>query len=605
MCLILQRTYGITRAKCYQENDLPLKCTCNRDTLLQTEAQSFATWIEPEAIAFNIYSTHLGDCRMWSRLLEAAQGPAEPGAREGQRALASLRQARRALRDEATAQLPDENGGIPLKELDSFQSASSGNLFNLASAATTASAASAFLRPIGKGRQSRIQIPPASQETEIEKTKRENLQLQRQLIVVTAEAEATQKVVDILVEQGDQLRLEREAERCVSRASINAAADLEFEGRSTAEAFAASKLVWKAVHNAAMEHSKASAEKLTEAMRHKEEASAEAIEKIKRTCESAVQAATSSEKVALEAKAMLAQESKAREVADQLALTRAEELKNAQTQRNAALRDSESANRCAAQATAAAARVAQDAKKKTQLAETSIAHLREGLERETARADEATRRAAVAVKEAQAAVTASAMKTRSSATEEDKAPSKLDRPRFDGVVDQDEDESMVDTFVDDDDTTSVATEASLLDRGMSRDFSRGFSEVNKMVDCFVDEEPLPQFKHCKESDQQSDAGPVSRNGMVTPTGDDYRIATRSNTLDADFEEVDEEETPEEEDEPVAQRNIGQYLEDANQIEPSFERQISKFSPEEGEEIKQVWISPRAQEGNEDDAEFWE
>lgn len=76
---------------------------------------------------------------------------------------------------------------------------------------------------------------------------KEALLLKKHLIVVTAEAQATQKVVDILVDQGEQLRLERESMHVVSRSTLNAAAEIVDEARRKSIALMAENLTWKAI----------------------------------------------------------------------------------------------------------------------------------------------------------------------------------------------------------------------------------------------------------------------------------------------------------------------------------------------------------------------
>lgn len=77
--------------------------------------------------------------------------------------------------------------------------------------------------------------------------RKESLFLKKHLLVVKAEAQATQKVVDILVDQGEQLRLERESMHVVSKSTLNAAAEIVDEARHKSIAIMAEKMTWKAI----------------------------------------------------------------------------------------------------------------------------------------------------------------------------------------------------------------------------------------------------------------------------------------------------------------------------------------------------------------------
>lgn len=78
-------------------------------------------------------------------------------------------------------------------------------------------------------------------------------ELQRQLIRVSAEAEATQKVVDVLVETSEEVKLEKEALRVVSHSAMNAAEEILVISNNRIMDSTAQCIVWKSIATALMQ----------------------------------------------------------------------------------------------------------------------------------------------------------------------------------------------------------------------------------------------------------------------------------------------------------------------------------------------------------------
>lgn len=98
-----------------------------------------------------------------------------------------------------------------------------------------------------QSRPSQEGAAPLTLEGREEMWRKECLQIRKQLLVVSAEAEATQKVLTILVDQGDQLRLERESMHIVSRSTLNAASEIVDEYKLKSISLAAERVTWKAI----------------------------------------------------------------------------------------------------------------------------------------------------------------------------------------------------------------------------------------------------------------------------------------------------------------------------------------------------------------------
>jgi hypothetical protein len=187
---------------------------------------------------------------MWGRFLESV--PAQKAPSDNLRGLARLRAAPLPSRD-------TNAGPVPVGTNNTLEATSLGELH---ATTTVTSAATAFLRPVAKRRAAvEAATKPETLEDQCVKLKKENLALQRQVLLVGAEAEATQTVVDILVEQSDNLRLERESIRIVSRATMKAADELKDEYEGAAILFVTRSIVVKAIASAIIAEKRAELER--------------------------------------------------------------------------------------------------------------------------------------------------------------------------------------------------------------------------------------------------------------------------------------------------------------------------------------------------------
>lgn len=78
-------------------------------------------------------------------------------------------------------------------------------------------------------------------------------ELQKHLIRVSAEAEATQKVVDVLVDNAEELRQDREAMQLVCHATMNAVEEMQSHSDYMIISAKAQGLVWKGLATAMLE----------------------------------------------------------------------------------------------------------------------------------------------------------------------------------------------------------------------------------------------------------------------------------------------------------------------------------------------------------------
>lgn len=221
---------------------------------------------------------------MWSRFLESAQDneSGQPAAR----GLARMRTARPAPKaDTPPSRRLAAVGGSPdippeVRMATTEPSLKVTNLDELHATTTITQAAAAFLRPVQRHAQPALD-KALTPEEQCFQLKKENLALQRQVLIVGAEAEASQKVVDILVDQGDQLRLERESIRLVSRSTMAAADELVQEYQDAIATIAAQRITLKAIASATLAEKKAEIASLHEKSRSSAAVDATAVHNAK------------------------------------------------------------------------------------------------------------------------------------------------------------------------------------------------------------------------------------------------------------------------------------------------------------------------------------
>jgi hypothetical protein len=174
---------------------------------------------------------------MWGRFLDSKNcGELLPGLRNGK---ASSKQLNAVLEKNRAAKAHGDSGALSEEH----------NLRAGTSPATM------FLKPMTANKKEMT----ITREEQIKILRASELALQKQLVRVAAGAEATQAVVDILVDQGSVLRIERESIRLVSQATMNAAEELAADYVDAA----ATSIVWRSIANATMALGHAAPNKLS------------------------------------------------------------------------------------------------------------------------------------------------------------------------------------------------------------------------------------------------------------------------------------------------------------------------------------------------------